>query len=172
MKVYFAILAALMPLSALAAGTAPPVKTKTSEDCTGSQIYDAESKTCVDSGDSRLNDAERIEGARELASFGRANDALRVLATLEDPTTPDALTLRGYATRKGGDFQAGVAFYHAAIKIDPENWQARSYLAQGLLEEGDRAGAEAQLCLIRAGGGRGTWPEISLVQALGGDSTY
>lgn len=172
MKLRLALLASVLPAVAFAAGTEKPTQTQTSSDCTASQIYDANTRTCVDSRDSRLNDGDRIEGARELATFGRADDALRVLATLSDPTTADALTLRGYATRKAGDFEAGVALYHAALEIDPEHWQARSYLAQGLLEKGDRAGAQEQLHLIRAGGARGTWPEVSLVQALGGNSTY
>jgi len=167
-----ALLATVSPVAAFAAGTTPPVKTQTSQDCTGAQVFDTATKTCVDSRESRLDDATRIEAARELASFGRADDALVVLSTLQAPETPDALTLRGYATRKAGDFDAGVAFYNAALAIDPEHWQARSYLGQGLLEKGDRAGAEAQLHLIRAGGARGTWPEVSLVQALGGNSTY
>lgn len=172
MKFHLALLFTVMPAIAFAAGTERPTPTQTSQDCTASQIYDTTTKTCVDSRDSRLDDADRIDGARELATFGRADDALRVLATLDDATTADALTLRGYATRKAGDFDAGVALYHAALAIDPDHWQARSYLAQGLLEKGDRAGAEAQLELIRAGGARGTWPEVSLVQALGGNSTY
>ncbi|CTQ48664.1 tetratricopeptide repeat protein [Jannaschia donghaensis] len=172
MKFQIALVASLLPAAVFAAGTGTPTQTQTSQDCTGSQIYDAETKTCVDSRDSRLDDADRIEGARELASFGRAEDALRVLATLNDATTADALTTRGYATRKAGDFDAGVALYHAALALDPDHWQARSYLGQGLLERGDRAAAQAQLTLIRAGGARGTWPEVSLVRALGGNATY
>ncbi|WP_179380179.1 tetratricopeptide repeat protein [Jannaschia marina] len=172
MTLRLALLIAVTPLAAVAAGSAPTTPTQTTEQCTGTQVYDAARKACIDSRDSRLDDATRIEGARELATYGRADDALRVLATLSDGGTSDALTVRGYATRKAGDFAGGVALYEAALALDPENWLARSYLGQGLLEAGDRAGAEAQLQLIRAGGARGTWPETALVDAFGGRSSY
>lgn len=163
-----ALIAVLLPFAAQAAGTEPAKPTQTSTDCTGAQVYDEDSKTCVDPKDARLDDDIRLEAARELASFGRPGDALSVLAALARPETSDALTVRGYATRKAGDFDGGVALYKAALAIDPDNWLARSYLGQGLAERGDRDGALAQLTAIRTSGGRGSYPERSLVEALGG----
>lgn len=162
----------LMPQAAFSAGTSEPKRTRTTVECTEAQVYDEATRTCVDARESSLSDDARLDAARELATFGRAGDALRVLATLVRPDTADALTVRGYAMRKAGDFDAGVALYMAALEIDGENWLARSYLGQGLLERGDRAAAEVQLELIRAGGARGTWPEIALTDALGGKPAY
>lgn len=167
-----ATLLLLLPQAAFSAGTSKPKQTQTLAQCTTNQIYDDATKTCVDAREGSLSDEDRLDAARELATFGRADDALRVLATLSQPDTSDALTVRGYATRKAGDFEAGVALYNAALDLDGENWLARSYLGQGLLEKGDRAAAESQLQLIRAGGARGTWAEVSLTNALGGNSTY
>lgn len=162
----------LMPQAAFSAGTSEPEQTRTTVECTEAKVYDEATKTCVDARESSLSDEDRLDAARELARFGRADDALLVLATLVRPDTSDALTVRGYATRKAGDFDGGVALYMVALEIDGENWLARSYLGQGLLEKGDRAAAQAQLELIRAGGGRGTWPEIALTDALGGELSY
>ena len=159
---------ALAPL-AHAAGTGTPTpQTPTSQTCEAGQVWDERSRSCVDARDSRLTDEDRMEAARELAAHGRPADALRVLAAHGAPGTPDVLTLRGFATRRAGDWTGGVALYRAALALDPDHWRARSYLGMGLLERGDRAGALAELDAIRAGGGRGTHPERELAAALDG----
>lgn len=162
-----------LPQAGFAAGEIKPKKTQTTQQCAVGQIYDADTKACVDARESSLSDDERLDAARELATFGRADDALRVLASLQAPNTSDALTVRGYATRKAGDFDRGVALYVAALELDPQNWLARSYLGQGLVEKGDKDGAKAQLRLIRQGGARGSWPEVELTRAIrNGGSSY
>lgn len=157
-----------LPLAAFAAGEdpTPPVQTQTSADCTGAQVWDDTRQACVDSRDSRLDDATRIDAARELVAYDRPADALRVLAAVTRANTPEVLTLRGFAARKAGDFDAGRALYEAALDIDPDYLLARSYLGQGLVEQGDADGARLQLAMIRQAGGRGTWAETSLAEAL------
>lgn len=164
-----AILTAL-PALALAAGGEPSTPTQTSESCTGAQVFDAKTKTCVDARDSRLDDDTRLDGARELAAFGRADDALAVLATLDRPEAADALTVRGFATRKSGDFAGAMVLYEAALALDPGHVLARSYMGQGLAEAGRMDEARLQLAHLRAHGARGTWPEIALAAAIAGDT--
>ncbi|WP_371153509.1 tetratricopeptide repeat protein [Jannaschia sp. 2305UL9-9] len=156
------------PVAALAAGTGStaPTPTETTQTCTGAQVYDAETKTCVDAQESRLDDATRIDAARELAAFDRPRDALDVLAHVTRKNTPEVLTLRGFATRKAGDFDAGRALYESALAIDPDYILARSYLGQALAERGDTAAARQQLAMIRQAGGRETWAETSLADAI------
>ena len=160
-------LALCLPLAVQAAGTeTPPVKTQTSADCTAGQVFDEKTQSCTDARESRLDDATRIEAARELAAFDRPAEALVVLSAVTRQDTPEVLTLRGFATRKAGDFEAGRKLYEAALAIDPDYILARSYLGQGLVEQGDRAAAEVQLAMIRTAGGRGTWAERSLAETL------
>ena len=130
------------------------------------RVWDAEAEACATIEDSRLDDPDRIEAARELAHFGRPADALELLAGHTDADDPAVLTLRGFATRKMGDWEAGVAFYEAALARDPDYWQARSYMGLGMLARGERAAAEGQLAAIRSSSGRGTWAEVSLADAL------
>ncbi|MCY4334529.1 MAG: hypothetical protein OXC60_07615, partial [Litoreibacter sp.] len=53
-----------------------------------------------------------------------------------------------------------------ALEADADNLLARSYLGQGLVVVGDRAGAKLQLTEIRARGGRNTWAEFALKSAI------
>ena len=159
--------ALVLPTLAQAAGSpTKPTQTPTTQVCEAGQVWDRRTRACVDARDSRLTDPERMDAARELAHFDRPEAALLVLAAHGAPRSPEVLTLRGFATRKSGDWTGGVALYEAALEIDPDHWQARSYLGQGLLEKGDRAGAGAQLEAIRAAGGRGTHAERELADAL------
>ncbi|WGH78862.1 tetratricopeptide repeat protein [Jannaschia ovalis] len=164
--VSLAALATLLPLAAFAAGSEPATQTQTSADCTGAQVWDADKGACVDPQSSSLDDATRIEAARELASFGRPEDALRVLAALDAPETTDALTVRGFATRKAGDLPRAMVFYEAALSLDPQNFLARSYMGQGLAEAGRIDAARLQLAMIREAGGRGTYPERMLARTV------
>jgi Tfp pilus assembly protein PilF len=75
-------------------------------------------------------------------------------------------TYYGFTARKLGDFDAGMAYYTAALVIDPDNILARSYMGQGMVERGDLVGARMQLSEIRARDGRQTWPEIALRMAI------
>lgn len=155
-----------MPAMAFAAGTAPPKTTQTAADCAAGQVFDERTKACVAAQDSRLTDPDRIEAAYELAHAGRADEALVILAYHSDPTHPDVLTLRGFATRIAGDWDAGIALYDAALAQDPDHWLARSYLGSGLAARGQMDEAKEQLRLIRASGGRGSYPEQQLAMMI------
>lgn len=149
-----------------AAGDSPPAPTPTTQECAEGQVWDADAGACVAVQDSRLGDADRMDAARELAYFGRPADAVALLKGHSAPDHPDVLTLRGFATREAGDWEGGVALYRAALARDPDHWLARSYLGLGLHERGDRDGAMLQLAAIRASGGRGTWAERALADAV------
>jgi Tfp pilus assembly protein PilF len=65
-----------------------------------------------------------------------------------------------------------MTYYQAALAADPDNFLARSYMGQGHAEAGEIVLAQAQLSEIRARGGRGTWAEWSLRQAIQTGSGY
>lgn len=164
-----------LPFAALAAGGdsfAPPVKSETTKSCSGSKIWDAKTRTCVDASQSQWDDDDRHQAVRELAYAGAYDRALAVLAGYDEAEDARALTYRGFIARKTGDMDAAMAFYAAALEIDPDNHAARSYRAQGYLEIGQRRLAEAELREIKARGGRETWAAFSLAQALRSNTGY
>lgn len=167
MRTCFLAVALILPLSAsgaLAAGSgdsSAPSKPK----CKNGQVYDAGSKSCVNAQDSRLDVDTLYQTVRELAYVARYDDARTVLAAM--PQDDDrTLTYLGFVSRKTGQADAAMGFYTEALRRNPANVLARSYMGQGLVEDGRVGEAMAQLKAIRAHGGSGTWAEASLRQAI------
>lgn len=160
---------ALCPFAAFAAGSddpAPPKPTETTEVCAEGLIWDLATQSCMAPEDSTNDDSARLNDVRELAYAGLYQAALDVLDTLDNPDAPLALTYYGFAHRKAGRVDLGMAYYDAALAADPNNLLARSYAGQGHVASGQMVLAQAQLTEIRMRGGRDTWAETSLAQAI------
>ena len=165
----------LCPTLAFAAGSAdpaPPKPTATTQTCADGLVFDLATKTCLPPEESTNDDNARLNDVRELAYAGRYADALRVLDTMQDQTDDMVITYRGFATRKSGDMAGGMAFYAKALGLNPDNLLTRSYMGQALVAQGADDGALAQLTEIRMRGGRGTWAETSLANAIATGVTY
>ena len=165
---------AILPLAALAAGTddTAPKPTETTTTCEDGKVYDSDSKSCVDAESRLLDDATRLNAARELAYNGRTESALMVLAAMGTGDTMTE-TYRGFAWRKAGDMDRAMTHYTAALALDADNLLARSYMGQGMVDAGDLVGAHGQLREIAARGGRDSWAFASLDGALRGlDTDY
>lgn len=163
-----AALLALSPAMAFAAGSetdTPPTPTETTEICEEGLIWDIATETCLPLEQSTNDDNAMMEILRELAYNGRYADARAVLDQL-NPADSMVQTYYGFTARKMGDTDGAMAYYTAALQLDPDNTLARSYMGQGLVALGDMAGAQTQLSEIRARGGRQTWAELSLRMAL------
>jgi hypothetical protein len=175
-----ALLVALAaPVTALAAGsgdsnttTSPPPTTETTKTCKGVKVWDDKKKRCVNPSNSALDPDTLYIAVRELAYAGRYVDAQGVLAAMPDQSDDRVLTYWGFTWRKLGEADRSRAFYLQAIAANPDNILVRSYMGQGMIAEGDIAGAEIQLAEIRQRGGIGTWPEQSLATALLTGQTY
>lgn len=164
-----AIALSLLPITAFAAGSddpTPPTPTETTEKCAEGLVWDLATQSCMTPEDSTNDDQARLRDVRELAYAGYYQAALDVLDTLENPQAPLALTYYGFAHRKAGRVALGMAYYDAALAADPGNLLARSYMGQGHMASGNVVQAQAQLVQIRMRGGRGTWAEASLAQAI------
>ncbi|WP_226782573.1 tetratricopeptide repeat protein [Oceaniglobus trochenteri] len=166
-----------LPTVAFAAGSSdstPPATTKTTTECTGTQVYDEKTESCVDAKDSRLDDDTLYQGARELAYAGRYDDAIGVLSAMGDQDSDGVLTYLGFAHRARGDMAKGMAFYARALAQNPDNLLARSYMGQAHVIAGHVDLARLQLDEIRTRGGMGGWPEVSLRMAIetGRTATY
>lgn len=170
-----AAMAIALPLSAFAAGggsSTPPSQTNTTTQCKNGQIWDANTRTCVNPQSGSLDDDTLYGAAREFAYAGQYGAALAALDAMAEGESDRVLTYRGFAHRKMGEPEAAMAFYTAALVQNPDNLLARSYMGQGLAEAGDKAAARGQLTEIRARGGRGSWAEFSLRQAIESGQGY
>lgn len=143
-----------------------PKPTPTTTTCNGVKVWDEKKKRCVRPKQSSL-ETEGLYGAvRELAYAGRYSDAQGVLLAMADQTDDKVLTYWGFTHRKLGNIELANAFYQQAIAQNPNNFLARSYMGQGFVDDGQPAQALAQWKEIRARGGTGAWPEVSLRRAL------
>ena len=171
----FAALLATLPAGAFAVGSDdsnPPTQTQTTTVCPKGQVWSDKLKACALPDDSRLDNDTRFRAVRELAWMGRPEEALAVLATMTEGETDRVLTYRGFALRKAGNLEAGLAAYDAALTQNPNNLLARSYYGQALVEMNEMQLASLQLEEIRARGGAGTWAEQALAQAIATGLTY
>ena len=173
MKKQIITLAFTLPFAATAALAAGggDEKAPATPKCEEGMIYDKKTKTCVNAQDSKLDVDSLYENVRELAYVGRYGDAQVVLAQM--PQDDDrTLTYLGFTSRKMGDMDLAMTYYEQALRVNPANVLARSYMAQGLVEQGQIARAIAELQLIRAHGGAGTWAEASLRTAIATGRTF
>lgn len=153
-------------------GETAPKPTQTSTDCTGVQVWDEETKSCVAPKESRLDDDQLYQAVRELAYAGRYNDAQGVLDAMSDQSDDRVLTYRGFTARKLGQMDVAMTFYQQALDANPDNLLARSYMGQGLVTQGDSVAALTQLREINARGGADTWAAKSLRTAIETGVTY
>lgn len=149
-----------------------PKPTKTSKDCKGVKVWDEKKKRCVKPKSSSLDDDGLYGAVRELAYAGRYEDAIGVLAAMSDQNDDRVLTYKGFTNRKLGNIDVAMVFYKQALDTNPNNILARSYMAQGMLDQGDKIGAIAQLREINARGGADTWAAKSLAKAIATGVTY
>lgn len=167
-------LAVLAIPSSFAAGddvTTPPAPTPTPR-CPDGQIHDQKAGKCVPVKSSSLDDKDRYQAVRELAYAERYTAASLVLDAMSNQQDDRVLTYRGFLMRKTGRLDQAVTYYRSAIEKNPNNLLVRSYMGQGFVESGDLAAARRQHEEILARGGKGTWAEVSLRDALASGRTY
>jgi tetratricopeptide (TPR) repeat protein len=85
---------------------------------------------------------------RALVDEGQYAAALDVLHLIKKQEQPRVLNYIGYTTRKLGDVDKGLDYYHQALALDPNYLRAREYLGEGYLQKGDVASAREQLMEI------------------------
>ncbi|MFK7941168.1 MAG: tetratricopeptide repeat protein [Roseovarius sp.] len=167
------VIATLIPSALFAAGgETAPKPSETTQSCTGGQVWDAATKSCVDVKSDLLNDDTLYGAVREFAYAGQYENAQQALAQMSDPNDDRVLTYMGFTTRKMGDVDAGIAYYEQAIANNPGNILARSYMGQALVEQGKLDAANRQLTAINAAGGQDSWAATSLRTAIKTGATY
>jgi len=114
--------------------------------CREGYAYSKEKKICVPKGE--LDDAMLFEQGNALALAGHYERALDVLGAVRNRRDANVLTMIGYSKRKMGALEEGIAIYHEALAIDPDNVNTREYLGEGYLTAGRIDLAEAELNAI------------------------
>lgn len=163
-----------LPMGALAVGPEddPPLPTQSTTTCSAGMIWDPGLGRCAVIRNSRLGDDALYRTARELAYAGRYEDAIATLGQMSDPTESRVLTTLGYAHRRAGRVDLGMAYYDRALAADPDNLLARAYLGQAHLLAGRYNMARRELDEIRARGGAGSWPETALDRAIAAGAAF
>jgi tetratricopeptide (TPR) repeat protein len=114
-------------------------------ECAKGTKYDEQKKVCVTVNASLMNDRALYEQGRTLALAGYYQDALDTLAAIHDQNDAMTLTMIGYSKRKLGHTEEGIAIYHQALALDPNNVNTHEYLGEGYLAAGRIDLAELEL---------------------------
>jgi len=139
---------------------------KTTTTCPPGEVYDSRSNGCVKQRSEVLPDKALTDYAYALAKEERYAEALDVLNLLHDKNTPEALNYRGYATRKLGRVDEGIAYYKKSVALDPRYTKVREYLGEAYVIKGDITDAEAQLRVIKTICGTGCEEYTHLAMAI------
>jgi len=168
----FATVGAVLVALSLAGATAPALAagggaSGDTPKCKDGMVYDKPKGICV-KADSGLDDKYLIDQGRAVALAGQYENALTILAAVNDKTDPILLTYLGYANRKLGRVDAGIAYYHQALAIDPGNLNTREYLGEGYVAAGRTDLAVAELNKLEALCGTGCDQYEQLELAIAG----
>jgi tetratricopeptide (TPR) repeat protein len=118
--------------------------------CKPGYVYDSNKKTCVKATSGLFDDKQLYAQGRALALAGRYAEALGALTAVRNQNDSMVLTMIGYAKRKSGSFDEGMAYYQRALAIDPKNVNTREYLGEAYAEKGSMDLARAELVKVEA----------------------
>ena len=116
--------------------------------CGTDRVWSGEQQACIDSHSAALTDQDFYDEARALVDEGHFAAALDVLHRIKKQEQPRVLNYIGYTTRKLGDVDKGLEYYHEALALDPNYLRAREYLGEGYLQKRDVEKAKEQLMEI------------------------
>lgn len=140
--------------------------------CATGTKFDEKKKVCVTTNASLLNDRQLYEQGRTLALAGYYQDALDTFGAIVDKNDAMVLTMMGYSKRKLGFTDEGIAIYHQALAIDPNNVNTHEYLGEGYLSAGRVDLAELELDTLKKLCGVDCEQYQDLSKALAGDPVW
>ena len=134
--------------------------------CRSGYVWSCSRKTCVQRGSELLNDHDLYAEAVSLIEAGEFKTALSFLWLIEKREDPKVLNYIGYTTRRLGNVDDGIKYYHRALALDPNYVRAREYLGEGYLQKGDLHAAAAQLGEIEQRCGKACVEYQALAKAI------
>ena len=122
--------------------------------CGTGQVWSSGVDACLDANSASLTDDDLYVAGRELGQQAHYAEALKLFFRIKNREQARVLGSIGYSTRKLGDVDKGIDYYHQALAIDPGYTKVREYLGEAYLQKGDVVGAKEQLMEIadRCGG--------------------
>ena len=116
--------------------------------CKKGEVWDKKQKKCV-AAKSGIDDDSIYEAGRDLANYGRYEEAIQVLQLAANKNDPRVLNYLGYSNRKIGHIELGMKYYQAAIAEKPDYTLVREYLGEAHLQLGNVDAAKSQLAEIQ-----------------------
>lgn len=110
--------------------------------------YAFKSGSCYRIRASLMPDDELYAQGRILALRGYYAEALPILDAVTRSDDSMVFTMRGYATRKLGHFDEGMALYETALKLNPENVNTHEYKGEAFVTIGAIDRARAELAIV------------------------
>jgi tetratricopeptide (TPR) repeat protein len=122
--------------------------------CGTGQVWSSGVEACLDGNSASLTDDDLYLAGRDLGQQGHYAEALKLFFRIKNREQARVLSSIGYSTRKLGDVDKGIDYYHQALAIDPGYTKVREYLGEAYLQKGDVVKAKEQLMEIadRCGG--------------------
>jgi tetratricopeptide (TPR) repeat protein len=119
-----------------------------------------------------LPDAELYQQARLLANEGEYEWALDHLRLIKVQQNAEVLNYTGYANRKAGRLETGIAYYHQALALNPDYIQAREYLGEAYVLAGFDDLAKQQLQEIQNRSGASSLSYVTLAKFIRETHSY
>ncbi len=149
-----AVLATAAPINAFAADTGnDPVGPPPS--VAAPLTLGSATTTAAPAGGTKPAAAKPVDGlladARTAIAAKKWVDALATLklAAAADPKNADVQNLLGYATRNNGDAKGSLAYYDAALALNPQHTGALEYQGVAFVKLGQTAKAKANLARLK-----------------------
>jgi tetratricopeptide (TPR) repeat protein len=157
-------------LSLAAAGSPAFAAMDDAPKCKEGTTYNEASKKCEQT--SSLEDDALTRQGRALALAGHYENALEALMAVRNKDDATVLTYIGYATRKLGKVDEGIAWYRKALALDPGNLYTREYLGEGYVALGRIDLARQELARLEALCGRTCAQYEALSSAIAGEPQH
>ncbi len=139
--------------------------------CGEGAVYDSLLQSCTAAAPGAVSDRMFWEYAYVLARFDRNEEADKLLAFVADQSSPRYLNVRGYVSRKLGRAEESIEAYLKAIELDPDYVNAREYLGEAYILQGNLDLAKEQLAEIEKRCGNTCTQYTMLVDAISKAST-
>jgi len=133
--------------------------------CRTGYHWDIKKDKCI--RNQHTSDNELYRSGHDLALAGRYQEALDLLGDVRNPDSM-TLTMIGYATRKLGSYDEGLAYYEKALVLDPNNVNTHEYLGEAYAEKGKFDLARIELAKVEASCGTACEQYVDLANAIEG----
>lgn len=120
---------------------------------------------CISQAKAGTSTADLYYAGYWLARTGKYQEALGYLS-LADQKDPRVVTYIGFATRKLGDVDAALPFYHRALELNPNYNVARAYMGEAFLQKNEPTKAKAELAEIATRCGTGCAEYLDLASHI------